>query len=57
MTSPRREPLSLAARHVLWDRLWDRLLQPLPSEIVPSDDQRPMPDEEQAERRDKAVGR
>jgi hypothetical protein len=51
------EPLPLESRRVLWTRLWDRLLQPLPSEVVLADDQRPTPEEERDERRDKAVGR
>ncbi len=28
-------PLPLAVRQVLWHRLWDRLLQPLPGEVTP----------------------
>ena len=50
-------PLPLEARRMLWRKLWDRLLQPLPSEVVPAEEQRPSPEEEQATRRDKAVPR
>jgi hypothetical protein len=57
MTSQARGRLSVEARKVLRDRMWQRLLQPLPSEIVPPAEQGPAPDEERDERRDKAVGR
>jgi hypothetical protein len=46
-------PLPLEARRAIWNRLWDRLLQPLPSEVVPADEQHPSPEDEQAARRDK----
>ncbi len=45
MTKPNL-PLPLEARRSLWARMWDRLLQPLPSEVLgaETDDRADPPD-------------
>jgi hypothetical protein len=45
------ERLPYAARRALWNRLWDKLLQPLPSEVVPDQEQLPLPDSDGARAR------
>jgi hypothetical protein len=58
MSAPRHhQPLPDAARRALWDRLWDRLLQPLPTEVVVGSEQRPDPSAEGERRRDREVPR
>lgn len=58
MSAPRQhQPLPHAARHALWNQLFDRLLQPLPTEVVVGDVQRPNPADEVERRRDKEVSR
>jgi hypothetical protein len=37
MTHP-TSPLPIEVRRRLWNQLWDRLLRPLPSEVVREDD-------------------
>jgi hypothetical protein len=49
-------PLPIEVRRRLWDQLWDRLLQPLPSEVVREED-RPEPADEAEAHRTKEVGR
>lgn len=55
MTHP-TSPLPIEVRRRLWDQLWERLLQPLPSEVVREED-RPLPSDEGEHRRTKEVGR
>jgi hypothetical protein len=55
MTRP-TSPLPIEARRRLWDQLWERLLQPLPSEVVKEDDH-PEPSDETDQLRTKEVGR
>ena len=49
-------PLPIEVRRRLWDQLWQRLLQPLPSEVVREED-RPTPSDEAEELRVKEQGR
>lgn len=59
MTSFRKhhEPLPLEARKAIWNRLWDRLLRPLPTEVVvDAGDRADLPDHAE-ERRTKELPR
>lgn len=59
MTTDRNRyaPLPVAARTAQWHRLWDRLLRPLPSEVVVDAGDRPNPPDAADGRREKELPR
>lgn len=57
MSRFQHEPLPLEARRVLWRKVWDRLLQPLPTEVVVNANDSAEPPDAAEERRAKELPR
>jgi hypothetical protein len=51
------EPLPLEARRVLWRKVWDRLLQPLPTEVIVDAGDATDPPDPADQHRDKELAR